>query len=124
MPQRQNLDEILAAARKLPLEARAELAEMLLRDDEAPGGAATKQQTLTLLVGMTDTELCTLAGAMVAPGRQRRMTALLRKISLGETLGGAQQRELDGLLEEADRIALLKAKAAYTQARRFRGGVS
>jgi hypothetical protein len=112
-PDRVKLDEILAAARRLPRNAQAELAEMLLRDAEAltnePGG----QPTLTLLHGMSERELVALSSAVVAPGRQRRMKALLRKSTQGD-LGSAEQQELDALLEEVDRIALLKAKAAYT----------
>jgi hypothetical protein len=64
---------------------------------------------------MNETELQALSGAIVAPGRQQRMKALLRKNTRGE-LGEAERRELDALLDEADRLALLKAKAAYTLA--------
>jgi hypothetical protein len=107
-----NLEEILAAARRLPRNAQAELAETLLRDPmgsaEAPG-----QPGLEMLRGVSETELAALSSAVVAPGRQRRMRALLRKNSRGE-LGDEERKELEGLLEEADRIALLKAKAAYT----------
>ncbi len=103
---RANLDDLLAAARKLPRKARTELAETLLRDTETP---------MRMLHGMSETELDALASAVVAPGRQRRMKALLRKNAQGK-LGDAERVELDMLLEEADRIALLKAKAAYTLA--------
>jgi hypothetical protein len=110
-----NLEELLAAARRLPRKAQAELAEMLLRDTGAPAVDPSGQHGLETLRGMSETELVALSSAVVAPGRQRRMRALLRKNTRGE-LGEAEQQELDGLLEEADRIALLKARAAYTLA--------
>jgi len=115
MPERVNLDEILAAARRLPRKAQAELAETLLREAEPPSVDPAGQSALTLLHGMSETELVALSSAVVAPGRLRRMKALLRKNARAE-LGGAERRELDALLEEADRIALLKAKATYTLA--------
>ena len=68
---------------------------------------------------MSETELVALSRAVVAPGRQRRMKALLRKNVEG-TLPPRDQAELDGLLEETDRIAMLKARAAYTLARLVR----
>jgi len=116
---RANLDEILAAARRLPPKAQAELAETLLREAEAGSVEPACHPVLTLLHGISETELCTLASAVVAPRRQRRMKALLRKNAQAE-LRDAERRELDALLEEADGIALLKAKAAYTLAKRER----
>lgn len=112
---RVNLEEILAAARRLPLNAQAELAETLLRGAEAPTVERAGQPALALLHGMSERELVALSSAVVAPGRQRRMKALLRKSAQAD-LEDAEQQELDALLEEADRIALLKAKAAYTLA--------
>jgi hypothetical protein len=114
-PDRVSLNEILAAARRLPPNAQAELAETLLRGAEAPPAEPAGQPALTLLHGMSERELVALSSAVVAPGRQRRMKALLRKHAQAE-LEKAEQHELDALLEEADRIALLKAKAAYTLA--------
>lgn len=64
---------------------------------------------------MSETELVALSGAMVAPGRQRRMKTLLRRNERSE-LPPDERQELDALLEDADRVALLKAKAAYTLA--------
>jgi hypothetical protein len=113
MPDPTNLEEILAAARRLPRKAQTELAETLLRDAAGPSPDPTGQPELEMLRGMSETELVALSSAVVAPGRQRRMRALLRKNTGGE-LGDDERQELDRLLEEADRIALLKAKAAYT----------
>lgn len=114
-PDRVDLAEILAAARRLPRNAQAELAETLLRGVEAPAAEPAGPPALTRLLGMSERELVALSSAVVAPGRQRRMKALLRK-NAQANLEDAEQQELDALLEEADRIALLKAKAAYTLA--------
>jgi hypothetical protein len=115
-PHPASLDEVLAAARRLPRKAQAELAQTLLRDAGAPSVEPAGQPALETLRGMSETELVALSSAVVAPGRQRRMRALLRKNAAGE-LSDGERRELDALLEETDRIALLKAKAAYTLGR-------
>jgi hypothetical protein len=115
MPDPVNLEEILDAARRLPRKAQTELAETLLRDAGAPAVEPSGQPGLEMLRGMSETELVALSSAVVALGRQRRMRALLRKNTSGE-LGDGERQELDVLLEEADRIALLKARAAYTLA--------
>jgi hypothetical protein len=112
---RSNLEEILTAARRLPRKAQTELAEELLRDAGTSTTKRPSQPALEALRGMSEPELLALTGAVVAPGRQRRITSLLRKNTRGE-LGDHERRELDSLLEEADRIALLKARAAYTLA--------
>ncbi|WP_437629561.1 hypothetical protein [Sorangium sp. So ce854] len=109
------LEKILAAARRLPRKAQAELAEMLLSEAGAPADEPPGQPELEALRGMSETELVALSSSVVAPGGQRRMKALLRQNARGE-LDDAERQELDALLEEADRIALLKARAAYTLA--------
>lgn len=80
------------------------------------GAEPSEPSGLEALSGMSETELVALSHAVVAPGRQRRMKALLRKNAEGE-LGDLDRQELDALLEEADRVALLKARAAYTLSR-------
>ena len=50
---------------------------------------------------------------MFAPARVRRLQQLLR-LHREKKLTRALQVELDALLEESDRIALVKAKATYT----------
>lgn len=109
---RPSLSEILNAARQLPPEARSELVQALLND------ASTSASTPALepLTGMSDTELRTLAGAVLAPGHQRRLKNLLRKNREGK-LDDAGRRALDTLIEESDRMALLEARAAYTLSR-------
>jgi hypothetical protein len=111
MLRRLNVESILAAARRLPRQAQAELAELLLHGT----GESAGQPALEMLRGMSAADLVSLADGAVAPGRQRRMKLLLRKNEQGK-IGEAEQQELDELLDEADRIALLKAKAAYTLA--------
>jgi len=63
--------------------------------------------------GMSVDELEILANSILAPGRQRRLHNLLRKNQV-RTLPEQEEKELDEILEEVDRIALLKAKAMYT----------
>ncbi len=110
-----HLDEVLAAARQLPRKAQAALAEALLRDAAVGDGVVTVQAGLIPLPGMSEIELVALSQAVLAPGRQRRMKTLLQK-NAAAALSDRDQQELDALLEEADRIALLKARAAYTLA--------
>jgi hypothetical protein len=109
-----HLDKVLAAARRLPRKAQAALAETLL-SDAAGDGKEPEQPGLLPLPGMSETELVALSRAVLAPGRQRRMKTLLQKNAV-TALPERIQQELDALLEEADRIALLKARAMYTLA--------
>ena len=108
-----SLQDILAAARKLPLRAQAQLAETLLRESSAPLPEPSQLSPLEILRGMSEPELRALAEAILAPGHQRRLGALLAKNKRGK-LTEKEEGELDRLLEESDRIALLKAKATLT----------
>lgn len=72
-----------------------------------------KEPPLETLSGLSIGELKTLADAILAPGRQRRLNSLLRK-SKTTVLRKRENEELDEILEESDRLALLKAKAQYT----------
>jgi hypothetical protein len=114
-PRRTEMEDVLAAARRLPRKAQTELAAELLREPSVPSVGAPPEPALEVLHGLSETELVTLSSAVVAPGQQRRMRSLLRKNRRSE-LSDGERRELDGLLEEVDRVALLKAKAAYTLA--------
>jgi hypothetical protein len=114
-PRRKSVESLLAAARSLSRQAQAELVEMLLREPPEPSAGPRGQPVLEALRGMSKAELVALASGILAPGRQRRMKVLLRKNEQGE-IEESEQRELDALLEDADRIALLKARAAYTLA--------
>jgi hypothetical protein len=111
------LQKVLRDARRLPLNSQTELAETLLREANSsltkPKIRNTSKSPLEILSGMSVDELETLADAVLAPGRQRRLHNLLRKNQVRE-LSENEEKELNGILEEVDRIALLKAKAMYT----------
>jgi hypothetical protein len=103
-----DFEQILAAARQLPKPSQVQLVSALLQEN----GSA---QTLALepLTGLSKAELCTLATSVLAPAHARRLKQLLR-LNREKKLTRALQEELDALLAESDRIALVKAKANYT----------
>jgi hypothetical protein len=112
-----SFENVLREARKLPPDSQTELITTLLSEI---GGSSiqlkrqsAKTPALEILTGMSIGELEALANAILAPSRQQRLHSLLRK-SKTKTLSEKESKELDGLLEESDRIALLKAKAQYT----------
>jgi hypothetical protein len=70
-------------------------------------------EELAPLTGMSVEELQVLAEAVVAPGHQQQLQALLEKNRNG-TLSPEEQATLDKLPAEADQVALLKARALYT----------
>jgi hypothetical protein len=118
-----SVPKVLEVARRLPPDARLELAEKLLRGLRS---VRLKQLPkprpgLETLAALSDAELQSLAGAAVAPSRQRKLRALLRK-NRATALVRAEQAALDELLAETDRIALLKAKALYTLTARGKNG--
>jgi hypothetical protein len=99
-------------------EVLARLRTHVVRDAAAGGGrdsVAPDPPGLLPLPGMSDSELVALSRAVLASERQRRMKTLLQK-SAATALSERNQQELDALMEEADRIALLKARAMYTLA--------
>ena len=98
-----NFRQVLAAARKLPKPAQAELVSVLL-SETAP---------LQPLSGLSEAELRALAESVLAPRYERRLRQLLR-LNREKKLTRALKAELEALLEESDRLALLKAKASYT----------
>lgn len=120
-----NFEQVLKEARKLPRRVQAELAEALLEDVRATSkveGSVNQrgrrrqnriESGLETLSGVNTGELQTLASAILAPGRQRRLQSLLQKNKSGN-LKPEEAKELDAILEECDRIALIKAKARYT----------
>jgi len=114
-----SLQDVLVAARKLPRQTQTELAELLLREasetlaGELRAGATKTKPTLAPLSGLSVEELRALADAVLAPARQRRLKELLEKNREGK-LTKVGRAELDELLAESDRVALVKAKATYT----------
>jgi len=108
--------EVWEKARQLPLEAQIELAEKLLhslRNVLTGKQLPAKEGELAPLIGLSREELEVLAKARLAPERQEELEKLLQKNREG-TLTPAEEKELDELLAEVDRIALLKARAMYT----------
>jgi hypothetical protein len=69
--------------------------------------------SLEPLRGMSTAELSALAEAVVAPGKQASLQALLEKNRLG-ALDPAEEAVLDELLTQVDQVGLLKARAQYT----------
>lgn len=108
--------KVLEATRQLPLDDQVELVEAVLsnlRSVLRGKPAEPLEEELAPLTGMSAEELQVLAEAVVAPGRQRQLQALLEKNRSG-TLSPEEETTLDTLLAEADQIALLKARALYT----------
>ena len=103
-----DFQQILTAARLLPKSSQAKLVSALLQESKA---ANTPE--LEPLTGLTEAELGSLAASVLAPAHARRLQQLLR-LHREKTLTHALQAELNALLEESDRIALVKAKANYT----------
>ncbi len=63
--------------------------------------------------GLTKEELKALAESVVASDRQQRIANLL-ELNRAQQLSTKNEAELDELLAEVDRIALVKARALYT----------
>jgi len=99
--------QILSAARQLPKQSQLKLVSTLLKDSKlAP-------VPLEPLSGLNEGELHALVNSALAPKHARRLKQLLR-MNQEQKLPRALRLELDALLEESDRVALLKAKAKYT----------
>lgn len=107
--------EVLKAARQLPLEDQAEVAEALLRNlcFALRSKPTESRGELAPLSNMNLQELRALTEAIMAPDRQQQLQALLDKNRLGE-VSPEEQETLDQLLAEVDQVALLKARARYT----------
>jgi len=103
-----DFQQILIAARQLPKPSRAKLVSALLQEN-----GSEHTPTLEPLTGLSKAELCALAVSVLAPAHARRLKQLLR-VNREKKLTRALQAELDALLEESDRLALVKAKANYT----------
>lgn len=108
--------DVLRAAHRLPRDAQVELAAALLRSAKSqPRKKAKPAGTAVLepLSGMSIAELSVLAEAVVAPGNQASLQALLEKNRLG-ALDPEEEAVLDELLAQVDQVGLLKARAQYT----------
>ncbi len=107
-----SFQQILKAARQLPRSSQVELASTLLQETPL-AEASAEMSSLQPLIGLTEAELHALAESVLAPRHARRLKQLLR-LNREKKLTRALRAELDALLEESDRVALLKAKANYT----------
>ncbi len=112
-----SLSQVMSAAWQLSLDDQVELAEALigrfraiLRGDQAEEAVETDLRPLS---GMGEAELRVLADAVLASDRQEELNELLRENRKGE-LTEEDEKRLDILLSEVDRLALLKARALYT----------
>lgn len=108
--------DVLKAAHRLPRDAQVELAAALLRSAKSqprrkasPASAAVPEP----LSGLSAGELNALAEAVVAPGKQASLQAMLEKNRLG-ALDPEEEAALDELLTQVDQVGLLKARAQYT----------
>lgn len=99
--------QVLTAARQLPKQSQLKLVSTLLKDSKMAPVA------LEPLSGLDERELQALVNSALSPKHGRRLKQLLR-MNQAEKLPRALRAELDELLEESDRVALLKAKAKYT----------
>lgn len=102
-----DFQQVLEAARQLPRPSQARLVSVLLEE------AKPTEPHLQPLSGLSPAELRALAESVLAPRHARRLKQLLR-LNREKRLTRALKSELDSLLEESDRVALLKAKASYT----------
>lgn len=99
--------QVLSAARQLPKQSQLKLVSTLLKESKLTPAP------LEPLSGLTEGELQALMNSALAPKQARRLKQLLQ-LNQKQKLPPALRTELDTLLEESDRVALLKAKARYT----------
>lgn len=108
--------DVLKAAYRLPRDAQVELAAALLRSVRPQSGKSARfahEVGLEPLRDMSTVELSILADAVVAPGKQANLQALLEKNRVG-ALEPEEEAALDELLAQVDQVGLLKARAQYT----------
>lgn len=108
--------DLLQLVRQLPQSIQLRLAEELVKTLRAHSLKKTpnvSEQSLAPVIGLTKEELKALAESVVAPDRQQRIANLL-ELNRAQPLSTKNEAELDELLAEVDRIALLKARALYT----------
>ena len=89
---RTDLQRVLAAARQLPARARAEIVQTLLREAGVP--PVESADRLEALWGLSEPELRSLAAAVLAPARERRLKMLLRRNREG-TLDDKAEKDPD-----------------------------
>ena len=102
-----DFQQVLIAARQLPRRSRLALASTLIKESAPPSAP------LEPLSGLNEEELVALSESVLATRHAKRLKQLL-KLNREKKLPRALKVELDQLLAESDRIAILKAKARYT----------
>jgi hypothetical protein len=102
-----DFQQVLTAAQQLPKRSQLKLVSALLKN------AALPPTPLEPLSGLSEAELRALVDSVLAPRRAKRLKQLLR-FNREKKLTSTMRAELEALLEESDRVALLKAKAKYT----------
>lgn len=108
--------QVLQVAKQLTPDAQWALAEALLhhlRTNLPVQQPLPEDQRLEPIIGLTYTELRALADAVVAADRQERLQQLLTD-NRTRSLTPEEDTTLNDLLDEADQVALLKARALYT----------
>lgn len=106
--------EIHHATRQLPPVMKFELVRALLSEIQPGATVSTKTAAdVLLLTGLSDEELYTLTQIMLPDAQQNRLNQLLHK-NHTDPLSADENREIDELLAEVQRISLIKAKAIYT----------
>ena len=108
--------QVLQVAKQLAPDAQWDLAEALLhhlRSNLPAQMPSPETQGLELIIGLTDTELRALADAVVTDDRQERLQRLLSH-NRARPLTQEEDTTLNDLLDEADQVALLKARALYS----------
>jgi hypothetical protein len=69
--------------------------------------------TSEVLIGLSVEELEALADSLLAPAAQARLDDLLVR-KKEKPLSAGEGAELDGLLQKADQLTILKTRARYT----------
>ena len=108
--------DLLQLVRQLPQSIQLRLAEELvktLRTHALKKTSNAPEQSLAPVIGLSKEELKALSESVVAPDRQQRIANLL-ELNRAQPLSAKSEAELDELLAEVDRIALVKARALYT----------
>ncbi len=106
--------EIHHATRQLPPVMKIELVRALLSEIQPDATVNTKTAAdVLLLTGLSNEELYTLTQMMLPDAQQDLLNQLLHK-NHTEQLSTDENREIDELLAEVQRISLIKAKAIYT----------
>lgn len=79
---------------------------------------ASLEAELCALAEKSDDELWKIAESRMPPGKSRRLTRIVNKHEFGDGLTPQEQWDWERLVDESDRLALLKAEAYVILKRR------